>query len=134
LRPKPREPIIDLLHRLPTGRQRRAVNKHRRCRRDPSLSHDKNVSAVYNGPVATLPIPVAVLVGAPVSVVPVGVGMHHCGTGSGLDRGSGSGVDRIGVCDVSRRVCASLFVGRASPENALFPVNTRCKTWYCQNL
>jgi hypothetical protein len=69
------------------------------------------VFAVHDGPVATLPIPVAVLVGAPVSVVPVGIGMDHCGAGSGLDCGSGSGVDRVGVCGVGRRVCASLFVG-----------------------
>jgi hypothetical protein len=76
-----------------------------------SLRHHKNVFAVHDRPVAPLPIPVAVLVGAPVSVVPVGIGMDHCGVGSGLDCGSGSGVDRVGVCDVGRRVCASLFVG-----------------------
>src|SRR5258708_7004489 len=58
-----------------------------------SLRHHKNVFAVHDGPVATLTIPVAVLVSAPVSIVPIGIGMDHCGAGSGLDCGSGSGVD-----------------------------------------
>jgi hypothetical protein len=84
-----------------------------------SLRHHKNVFAVHDGPVATLPIPVAVLVGAPVSVVPVGIGMDHCGAGSGLDCGSGSGVDRVGACGVGRRSCASLFVGSGCVRTCL---------------
>jgi hypothetical protein len=87
------------------------------------------VSAGHGGPVATLTIPVAVLIGAPVSIVPIGIGMDHCGAGSGLDCGSGagsgldcgsgSGVDRLGVCGVSRRSCASLFVGSGCVRTCL---------------
>ena len=88
------------------------------------MLHHKNVFAVHGGPVATLTIPVAVLIAAPVSIVPVGIGMDHCGVGSGLDCGSSSsGMNRVSGCSVGRGGCAS--VRDRSPYHSRVQ-STRC--------
>ena len=61
----------------------------------PLRHHDKDMSAVYDVPVAPLVIPISVLMSVPIRVVVVVVGMHRR-TSSGMDRSAARTVYHLG--------------------------------------